>query len=56
LKFHSPFTVTAAKAPATLPTPQATVRSIEFDFRGPTTLHENQEGEPHTRLGMEITK
>jgi hypothetical protein len=42
LKFHSPFTVTAAKAPATLPTPQATVRSIEFDFRGPTTLHDGE--------------
>jgi hypothetical protein len=35
---HTSFTVTAAKAPAVLPTPQATVRSIEFGFRGPSTL------------------
>ena len=42
LKVHSTFTVTAAKSPATLPTPQATVRSIEFDFRGPTTLHDGE--------------
>jgi uncharacterized cupredoxin-like copper-binding protein len=38
----APFTVTAAKAPATLPAPQATVRSIEFGFRGPTTLHDGE--------------
>jgi hypothetical protein len=36
------FTVTAAKAPATLPTPQATIRSIEFGFRGPATLHDGE--------------
>lgn len=42
LKVHSTFTVTAAKAPATLPKPQATVRTIEFDFRGPTTLHDGE--------------
>ncbi len=38
----APFTVTAAKAPATLPAPEATVRSIEFGFRGPTTLHDGE--------------
>jgi uncharacterized cupredoxin-like copper-binding protein len=36
------FTVTAAKSPATLPTPQATIRSIEFGFRGPSTLHDGE--------------
>jgi hypothetical protein len=36
------FTVTAAKAPATLPAPQATIRSIEFGFRGPSTLHDGE--------------
>jgi hypothetical protein len=38
-KVHSAFTVTAAKAPATLPTPQAIIRSLDFGFVGPTTLH-----------------
>jgi hypothetical protein len=42
LKSHSTFTVTAAQSPASLPKPQATVRSIEFDFRGPTTLHDGE--------------
>ncbi len=42
LKSHSTFTVTAAHSPASLPKPQATVRSIEFDFRGPTTLHDGE--------------
>jgi hypothetical protein len=36
------FTVTAAKSPATLPTPQATIRTIEFGFRGPSTLHDGE--------------
>ena len=36
------FTVTAAVSPAALPTPQATVRSIEFAFRGPTTLKDGE--------------
>jgi len=39
---HATFTVTAAASPAVLPTPQATVRSIEFGFRGPTTLHDGE--------------
>jgi hypothetical protein len=41
-KIHAAFTVAASKAPATLPTPEATVRSIEFNFRGPTTLHDGE--------------
>jgi hypothetical protein len=42
LKEKEAFTVTAAASPATLPTPQATIRSIEFGFRGPTTLHDGE--------------
>jgi hypothetical protein len=38
----APFTVTVAKSPATLPTPQATIRTIEFGFRGPSTLHDGE--------------
>jgi uncharacterized cupredoxin-like copper-binding protein len=41
-KTKDAFTVTAAKAPATLPAAQATERSIEFGFRGPTTLHDGE--------------
>ena len=33
------FTVKASPSPAVLPTPQATIRSIEFGFRGPSVLH-----------------
>jgi len=36
------FTVTAAAAPATLPAPQAIERSIDFAFRGPSTLHDGE--------------
>jgi hypothetical protein len=36
---HSSFTVTASASPVPLPTPQATIRAIEFGFRGPATLH-----------------
>lgn len=36
------FTVTAAKSPATLPAPQATVKTIEFGFRGPSTLRDGE--------------
>jgi hypothetical protein len=35
----STFTITQAAQPATLPTPKATVRAIEFGFRGPSRLH-----------------
>jgi hypothetical protein len=42
-KPHSPvFTVTAAKAPAALPAPQATLRSIDFAFTGPSTVHDGE--------------
>jgi len=41
-KAHSTFAVTAAPAPAALPTPQATIRSIEFGFRGPATIHDGE--------------
>jgi hypothetical protein len=41
-KLKAPFTVTAAASPAVLPTPQATIRSIEFGFKGPTTLHDGE--------------
>jgi hypothetical protein len=36
------FTVTAATAPATLPTPQVTIRAIDFGFEGPSTLHDGE--------------
>ena len=42
LKVHSTFTVAASQTPVSLPKPQAIVRSIEFDFRGPTTLHDGE--------------
>jgi len=41
-QLRTSFAVTAAKSPATLPTPQATIRSIEFGFRGPSTLHDGE--------------
>jgi hypothetical protein len=41
-KAHTEFTVAASPSPATLPTPEATVRSIEFGFRGPKTLHDGE--------------
>lgn len=41
-KFHTRFTVTAARSPLSLPTPQATVRAIDFGFRGPSTLHDGE--------------
>jgi hypothetical protein len=36
------FTVNAAPSPVPLPTPEATLRSIEFGFTGPTTLHDGE--------------
>jgi hypothetical protein len=42
VKLRSTFVVSAAKAPVALPTPDATIRSIEFGFRGPSTLHEGE--------------
>jgi hypothetical protein len=41
-KLKALFTVTAAASPATLPAPQATERSIDFGFHGPTTLHDGE--------------
>ena len=41
-KFHTQFTVAAAASPVALPAPQATVRSIESGFRGPSTLHKGE--------------
>jgi hypothetical protein len=42
VKLRSSFVVSAAKAPAALPAPEATIRSIEFGFRGPSTLHDGE--------------
>lgn len=39
---HTPFTVAASKAPVALPAPEATIRSIEFGFRGPSTIHHGE--------------
>jgi hypothetical protein len=41
-KIRANFVVGAAKAPVALPAPQATIRSIEFGFRGPSTLHDGE--------------
>jgi hypothetical protein len=41
-KANTTFTVTASKAPVALPTPAATIRSIEFAFRGPSVLHDGE--------------
>jgi hypothetical protein len=41
-KLHTSFTVALAKAPASLPTPQAVMRAIDFGFAGPTILHEGE--------------
>lgn len=42
VQLRTHFTVTASKAPAALPAPAATEKSIEFAFRGPTTLHDGE--------------
>jgi hypothetical protein len=39
---HTQFTITKAVSPAKLPKPQATVASIEFNFRGPGRLHDGE--------------
>jgi hypothetical protein len=41
-KAHVAFTVTASASPVALPAPQATVRAIEFGFRGPSTLRDGE--------------
>jgi hypothetical protein len=39
---HAVFTVTPSPNPATLPAPGATVRAIDFAFRGASTLHDGE--------------
>jgi len=39
---HTFFTVTPSSTPAALPNPAATISSIEFGFKGPTTLHDGE--------------
>jgi hypothetical protein len=39
---RSSFAVAESKAPAALPAPAAVVRSIEFAFKGPSTLHDGE--------------
>jgi uncharacterized protein GlcG (DUF336 family) len=41
-KAHTLFTVTASASPVALPAPEATIRSIEFGFKGPSTLHDGE--------------
>jgi hypothetical protein len=41
-KAKAPFTVTAAPSPAALPAAEAVERTIEFGFKGPTTLHDGE--------------
>jgi hypothetical protein len=41
-KAHALFTVTSAASPVPLPAPEATIRSIEFGFQGPSTLHDGE--------------
>ena len=35
---HTAFTVTASPSPAALPAPAATIKTIEFGFKGPATV------------------
>lgn len=39
---HTAFTIAQSAQPATLPTPQATIRAIEFGFRAPNKLHDGE--------------
>jgi hypothetical protein len=41
-KPHMAFTVATATSPVALPTPEATIRTIEFGFTGPRTLHDGE--------------
>jgi hypothetical protein len=41
-KIEAHFTVAPATSPVALPKPEATVRTIEFGFRGPTTLKDGE--------------
>ncbi len=42
VKLRTHFVVAAAKAPAALPAPAATEKTIDFDFKGPATLHDGE--------------
>ncbi len=42
VQLRSHFAVAQSKAPAALPAPAATERTIEFGFKGPTTLHDGE--------------
>lgn len=60
-KVRTSFTVLAAKSPASLPTPQATLRAVDFAFTGPTTLHngelvgvENEGWTVHMDLAVQV--
>jgi hypothetical protein len=39
---HTTFSITEASQPASLPAAAATIRAIEFGFRGPNTLHDGE--------------
>jgi hypothetical protein len=41
-KAHTSFTVTAGAAPVALPPPEATMRTIDFMFKGPRTLRDGE--------------
>jgi hypothetical protein len=58
---HSSFAIAASPLPAVLPVAQATVKTIEFGFRGPTVLHvgelvrfENEGYLVHMDLGFPV--
>lgn len=39
---HTSFTIEQAAQPAALPKPQATIKAVDFAFRGPRTLHRGE--------------
>jgi hypothetical protein len=39
---HAAFAITQSAQPAALPSPQATIRAIDFAFRAPPTLHDSE--------------
>ncbi len=41
-KAHAAFTVAPSSAPVALPSPQATISSIDFAFKGPSVLHDGE--------------
>jgi hypothetical protein len=60
-KLRASFTVTTASAPAALPTPQATIRAIDFGFAGPKILHngellgvENEGWVVHMNIALQV--